>query len=285
VPLIGNAKLNLEVATRAFFVRNNVAEIDMNGQVQVTGTPKRPRLEGVIRVEQGSFKFQGVRARFEQTRGTINFSPYKSFPEFTPTLDIHSESEYRDVTGQTHLITLALRGPIGQLDWDLSTNTGLNKAQTFTLIFVGRSPDEARKALGDEAIGGNSLNASNAATGTETGSLVVADQLLKQLAGDYFSLLMEDSIKGVTRLDVVRIELGTSSLGTHIEKEFVPSLRAKADVERSLRGWSWDARGEYRLNDTVSAEAGARAKNFDDAAEQDESEQRLELMWRKVFLP
>jgi len=113
-----------------------------------------------------------------------------------------------------------------------------------------------------------------AATGTSNSNLVVADQLLKQLAGEYFSLLMEDSIKGVTKLDVVRVELGTSSLGTHIEKEFVPSLRGKADVERSLRGWSWDARGEYRLNDTVSAEAGASAKNFDDASEEDESEGR-----------
>ena len=285
VPLIGNARLDLEVATRAFFVKNNVADIEMNGEVKVTGTPKRPRLEGVIRVEQGSFKFQGVRARFTQTRGTVNFSPYKSFPEFTPTLDIHSESEYRDVTGQTHLITLALRGPIGQLDWDLQTSTGLNKASTFALIFVGRSPDEARKALGDQPIGGDSLNTSTAATGTSSGSLVVADQLLKQLAGEYFSLLMEDSIKGVTKLDVVRIELGTSSLGTHIEKEFFPSVRGKADVERSLRGWSWDARGEYRLNDTVSAEAGARAKNFDDAAEEDESEGRAALIWRRVFLP
>ena len=285
VPLVGNAKLDLQVATRAFFVKNNVADIEMNGEVTIRGTPKRPRLEGVIRVEQGSFKFQGVRARFTQTRGTVNFSPYKSFPEFTPTLDIRSESEYRDISGQIHLITLALRGPIGQLDWDLATNTGLNKAQTFTLIFIGRSPDEARKALGDEAIGGNSLNTSTAGTGTSSGNLVVADQLLKQLAGEYFSLLMEDSIKNVTQLDVVRIELGTSSLGTHIEKEVFPSLRGKADVERSLRGWSWDARGEYRLNDTVSAEAGATAKNFDDASEEDESDKRVELMWRRVFLP
>lgn len=285
VPLVGNARLDLQVATRAFFVKNNVADIEMNGEVKVTGTPLRPRLEGVIRVEQGSFKFQGVRARFTQTRGTVNFSPYRSFPEFTPTLDIRSESEYRDISGQTHLITLSLRGPIGQLDWDLATNTGLNKAQTFTLIFIGRSPDEARRALGDEAIGTTGANTSTAGTGTSSGSLVVADQLLKQLAGEYFSLLMEDSIKGVTKLDVVRIELGTSSLGTHIEKEFVPSLRGKADVERSLRGWSWDARGEYRLNDTVSAEAGASAKNFDDASEEDESEGRAELIWRRVFLP
>lgn len=285
VPLIGNARLNLQVATRAFFVKNNVADIEMNGEVRVTGTPRRPKLEGVIRVEQGSFKFQGIRARFTQTRGTVNFSPYRSFPEFTPTLDIRSESDYRDVSGQAHLITLVLRGPIGQLDWDLSTNTGLNRASTFALIVVGRSPDEARRALGDEAIGGTGANTSTAGTTTSSGSLVVADQLLKQLAGEYFSLLMEDSIKGVTKLDVVRIELGTSSLGTHIEKEFVPSLRGVADVERSVRGWSWDARGEYRLNDTVSAEAGARAKNFDDAAEEDESEGRAELIWRRVFLP
>ncbi len=288
IPLVANAQLNLSVESRSFFVKNNVADIQLTGQVAVTGTPMDPRFEGTIRVEQGSFKFQGVRARFERTRGTVNFSRFRNFPDETPTLDITSESDYRDISGQSHLILLALKGPIGNLDWDLSTNAGLNKAQTFTLIFAGRTPDEARQALlGEEAIGKSSgeFTTTNSTTGLIEGRLVIADQLLKQLAGEYFSLLMEDSIRNVTTLDVARLELGTGSIGFHWEKGLLPGLRAVGDVERSLRGWSWDARGEYRLNDSVSLEGGGQQRKFDDEAEEDVSEGRIRVIWRKVLLP
>jgi hypothetical protein len=287
VPLVGNAQLNLVVESRAFLVKNNVADIQMAGQVAVTGTPLKPRFEGIIRVEQGTFKFQGVRARFERTRGTVNFSRFRNFPDETPTLDIRSESDYRDISGQPHLIQLVLRGPIGNLDWDLSTSAGLNKAQTFTLIFAGRTPDEARQALlGDQAIGKTTGEfTSSSSTGTIESRLVVADELLKQLAGEYFSLLMEDSIRNVTTLDVARLELGTGSVAFHGEKELLPGLRGGVDVERSLRGWSWDARGEYRLNDSVSLEGGGLQRNFDDEAEEDVSEARIRVIWRKVLLP
>ncbi|HLU66676.1 MAG TPA: translocation/assembly module TamB domain-containing protein, partial [Kofleriaceae bacterium] len=213
------------------------------------------------------------------------FSPYGRLPETTPTLDIRTESDYQDISGQQHNILLTLRGPLGQLDWDLQTNTGLNKAQTFTLIFAGRTPDEARALLGDESIGNTGTSTSTAATGTTTGSLVVADQLLKQLAGEYFSLLMEDSIRNVTTLDVARLELGTASVGFHGEKKLAPSVRAIGDLERSLNGWSVDARGQYRLNDSVSLEGGWVKKQYDDDVEEDVDEAKVRLMWRRILLP
>ena len=284
VPLVGNARLDLLVETRAFFVKNNVADIEMNGEVAIRGTPRQPRLDGVIRVEHGSFKFQGVRARFERTRGTVNFSPYGRLPETTPTLDIRTESDYQDISGQQHNIQLTLRGPLGQLDWDLATSTGLNKAQTFTLIFAGRTPDETRAVLGDEPIGSTGIG-STAATGTTTGSLAVADQLLKQFAGEYFSLLMEEEIKSVTGLDVARLEVGTASIGFHGEKKIAPPVRVITDFERSLSGWSWDARSEYRLNDSVSVEGTWLRKQYDDEAEEDVNEGTVRLKWRKVLLP
>ncbi|HUS65867.1 MAG TPA: translocation/assembly module TamB domain-containing protein, partial [Kofleriaceae bacterium] len=260
IPLLGNARLNLVVETRAFFVKNNVANIEMSGQVVVRGTPMKPKFEGEIRVEQGSFKFDGMRAKFEQTRGTVGFSPHKEFPTQTPTLDVKSESNYTDISGREHLITLVLRGPIGQLDWDLFTSTGLNKTQTLSLIVAGRSLDQARNALSDEPIGDTGGQREAATTTEQGGGLQAADQLLKTVAGDYFSLLMEEPLKDVTSLDVVRLQLGTQSLGVHVEKKVVPSLTALVDAERALTGWSWDARGEYRLNDTVSADGGLRSK-------------------------
>lgn len=282
VPLLADARLNLVLSTRSFFVRNNVASIDLSGEVEVTGTPADPRFAGVVRVEQGSFKFQGVRAKFERTSGMVSFSPYREFPENTPTLDLRSESNYRDIGGQDHLVQLTLRGPLSNLDWDLSTAAGLNKAQTLTLIFAGRTPDDAREALlGDEPIG-RAAGSFEGTRSTESAdsTFQVADQLVKDLAGDFFSLLIEDRLRDVTGLDVARIQVGTASVGFHAEKDITKSMRFVFEVERTLRGWSWDGRGQYRINDTWSVDGEYLQKRFDDDAEEDENQGRGKVTWR-----
>jgi hypothetical protein len=286
VPLLADAKLNLTLVSRAFFVKNNVANIELNGRVNITGTPADPAFDGVVRVEQGSFKFQGIRAKFERTQGTVTFSRLQKFPKDTPSLDLRSESDYRDISGQDHLVNLRLTGPISNLNWDLSTGAGLNKAQTLTLIFAGRTTEEARASLGDEPIGrrAGELSGTQSTSGSE-GSLVIADQLIKDLAGDFFSLLIEDPIRNVTKLDVARLELGTSSIGFRGEKKLTKSLRAIGDFERTLRGWTWDVRSEYRLTDRFSIDGEVRQRNFDDDAQEDDSQWRLKASYRWVLIP
>ncbi len=289
IPLLANADLDINFDVRSFFVRNNMASIDLSGAVQVTGTPAQPRLEGIVRVEQGSFKFQGIRAKFSRTSGTVAFSRFRKFPEDTPYLDIRSESDYRDITGQDHLVLLTLAGPIGSLNWDLSTAAGLNKAQTFTLIFSGRTPDEVRKdLLGDEAIGSRpgQLDGTRSTASTDNSIYAATDELVKDLAGDFFSLLIEDPIKEITTLDVARLEIGSQlSVGFHGEKNLTESLRILGDAERSLRGLSVDLQGRYRVSDNWSFDAEVLHKQFDDEAEEDETKGSVKLIWRKVILP
>jgi hypothetical protein len=283
--LLASADLNLLVYTRAFYVANNVADIAMNGSIEVTGTPANPRFNGQIRVEDGSFKFQGIRARFSRTSGSVNFDPLRRFPDDTPSLDLRSESDYRDVSGQDHMVVLELSGPLGNLNWDLYTSTGLNKAQAFTLIFSGRTPEEARELIGDEPIARSSADFdSAAATTAETdSSLYLADQLFKDLAGDLISLLVEDSIRNVTNLDVARLEVGTATAGFHVEKHFSKTFSILGDLERSLRGWTWGARGEYRVTDPFSLESEVLVKRFDDDTAEDESNFRLKGVLRFLF--
>jgi hypothetical protein len=281
IPLLATADLALRVETRSFFVRNNVANVELTGGLEVTGTPNQPQLDGVVRVEGGSFKFQGVRAEFQRTSGTVTFEQFRSFPETTPTLDIRSESEYRDFSGEDHLVVLTLTGPLGQLQWDLFTTAGLNKAQTFLLIVSGRTPEEARRVIGDEPVGrGPGDFAGTRSTEAPDGSLALVDQLVKDLAGDFFSLLIEDSIRNVTDLDVARLQLGTASVGFHGEKRFTRSFRVLGDLERSLRGWAWDVRGEYRLLDQLSLEGEYLQKSFDDDVEEDVKNFRIKAVWR-----
>ncbi len=281
IPILAGAELELGVETRSFFVRNNVASVALTGGLEITGTPSRPQLDGVVRVEDGSFQFQGVRAEFQETSGTVTFERYRDFPDSTPALDIRSESEYRDFAGEDHLVVLELTGPLGQLQWDLFTTGGLNKAQTFMLIVSGRTPEEARRIIGDESVvRGPGEFAGTRSTQDPDGNLAVVDQLVKDLAGDFFSLLIEDSIRNVTDLDVARLQLGTASVGFHGEKEFTRSFRVLGDLERSLRGWAWDVRGEYRLLDQLSVEGEYLHKDYDEDVEEDVRNFRVKAVWR-----
>ena len=285
-PWLANANLQIDLDTRGFVVRNNVANIEMNGTVTISGTPAKPKFEGVVRVDQGSFSFQGVRANFTRTSGTITFSRFRDFPNDTPYLQLVSESDFRDISGQDHVVTLSLEGSIANLDWDLSTNSGLTRGQTFTLIVAGRTTEETRRALGDQAVGARPGGFTAVSTASEEGAFVAVDQVVKDLAGDFFSLLIEDPIKNFTSLDVARLEVGTASIGFRGEKNFTKSLRVIGEVDRSfLRGWSWDVRGEYRLTDSISLDGEVLQKNFDDDAEEDETNLRAKFSWRRVLLP
>jgi hypothetical protein len=119
----------------------------MSGDIMVTGTPSAPRFDGEIQVSDGEFKLPGARARFTRTWGAVTFSPSRSFPTQTPTVSLQSEGDYRDASGQYHLITFTVSGSWSRAEWDLYTSSGLNKGQTFALLFSGRTPTELRKSL------------------------------------------------------------------------------------------------------------------------------------------
>src|SRR5690606_32419598 len=125
VPLLPDARLDLTLKTQSFSVQNNIATVQFSGEINIGGTPRDPRLNGDIKVEQGEFRLPAVRARFTRTVGSMTFSEFSRFPDQTPTLDVTSESDYRDPSGQQHLVTLTVRGLWKSPFLDLSTSSGL----------------------------------------------------------------------------------------------------------------------------------------------------------------
>ncbi|HUH00990.1 MAG TPA: translocation/assembly module TamB domain-containing protein, partial [Kofleriaceae bacterium] len=277
IPLLANAKLKLRLETRAFFVENNIANVGLTGGLTLTGTPANPRLDGVINVEQGTFKMPGMRATFTRTGGSVTFSPRQTFPEDTPNLDVKSEADFRDSSGQEHVIHLELTGTLDNFNFNLYTDTGLNKGQTLTLISSGRTADDLRQSLGDDPIGRDPtrLDTGDGTSGT------VYDEILKDLAGDFISLLIEDKLRDITKLDVARLEIGTTSVGFHAEKELFDNFRLTGDLQKNLRAFQWNARGELRMSDGFSLEGEWLQLNQTDDAEEDKSEGRLRGVWRK----
>ncbi len=285
VPILGNADIDINLFTQAFSIDNNVAQIEFKGDVNIKGTPLVPRFDGDIQVAQGTFNLQGMRAKFERTSGSVRFSPRLIFPAETPYLDIVSESEFRSSDGQQHLITLRLIGPYSELNWDLSTSTGLNRTQTLQLIYLGRTPDEVRKKLlGDDAISTRPGDLSNQVVKSDS-PLQDFDEVAKEYSSTLFTSIIGDRLRDVTKLDVARLQLGTGSVGFYGEKKLTRSVLFTGEVQRSLTGWEWNVNGRYRINDTGNLEFGVVRRYFDDEADEEISNGRVSVTVRGFVIP
>jgi hypothetical protein len=293
-PLLGAARLDLQVDVRKFSVANNLANIDLYGRVAISGTPRDPRFDDTIHVERGTFRIPLVRPRFTRTQGRAEFSSRRRVLDQTPTLSITSEADYRDSSGQEHLITMSISGDWPRLTWDLTTSSGLDKSQTLTLILSGRTPEELRRNLGDQAL----ISDPTRIDPSTDNSQGVTDELVRQFASDLLEARFAEPLRQISTLDVARIELNLSSFGFHGEKRLLETTRALGDFERTTRGSSINVRLEQRLPhhnlqvlvnwasgqlSTFAAEAGVLVKRFDDTAERDVTDVEFKGVLRLLF--
>ena len=290
-PSIGNASLDLTLEVRRFQVKNNIARngIDLEGpRIRITGTVHDPRLSGSIRVQRGEFQITGTRATFTRTSGSIDFAENDRVTN--PHLDITSDSDYTDLSGQLHIITLTINGTLEQPTWDLKTSTGYNKSQTLTLLFLGRNPEQLRRSLGDQSLGVDPTRI-DPTTNPSTG---FADQIVKDLAGDVVSGLFGDKLTKITRLDQLRIEVGFGTFGIYAEKKVVENIKILAQGEQTIRGQSINVTGEFKTpwhapwhlltNDQITVQGVYLYKNYYDPAEEDIKDYRGQLVYR-MFIP
>lgn len=289
-PSIGNADLDLAIEVRKFSVENNIAPtgIEFTGpRLLLSGSPREPRLSGTIRVQRGEFKLPATRAKFTRTSGTIDFA--ENDKATNPSLEITSDADYFDLSGQAHTITVQIFGTLEQPQWDLRTSTGYDKSQTLALLFLGRSPEQLSRTLGDQSFGGDQTRVDPS---TRPGG--VGDQLVRELAADWVGGLFGNSLTKFTGLDVLRFEIGFGSVGIHAEKRLLENVRGIGDYEQTTRGSTASARIEVRTplhlpwqvitDDNLSAQSGYLKKDFTDPAELDIDDAQVKLVYR-LFIP
>jgi hypothetical protein len=290
-PSIGNADLDLTLDVRRFQVKNNIARngIDLEGpHIRISGTPRDPRLSGSIRVERGEFQIPGTRATFTRTAGSIDFA--ENDRATNPRLDITSDSDYTDLSGQLHIITLTISGTLEVPQWDLKTSTGYNKSQTLTLLLLGRNPEQVRRSLGDQSLGADPTRV-DPTTNPSTG---FADQIVKDIAGDWVSGLIGDKLTKITRLDVLRFEIGFGDVGIYAVKNVAENIKVIGDFEQTIRGQTINVTGEFKTpwhlpwhlltNDQLTVQGVYLYKNYYDPAEEDIKDYRGQLVYR-LFIP
>ena len=291
-PSIGNADLDLGLEVRRFSVENNIANIELAGpRLLLRGSPRDPRLSGSIRVQRGDFKIPGTRARFTRTTGSIDFA--ENDKASNPSLEIQSDApDYTDLSGTTHTITVTISGTLEKPSWDLRTSTGYNKSQTLALLLLGRSPEQLRRSLGDETTLGNDPTRGDISTNPSGG---VGDQLVKDLAGDWVSQQLGNTLLGLTGLDVLRFEIGFGSVGVKAEKKAFENVKLLGDAEQTVRGSTINIRAEVKTpihlpwkvitDDQLTIQGGYLDKNYYDPAEPDIQDLQGKLVYRLVIPP
>lgn len=302
-PSIGNADLDVTIEVRKFAVENNLGPpgapaIELSGpRLLLSGSPREPRLAGTIRVIRGEFRIPATRARFTRTSGLIDFAENEKASN--PSLDILSDADYFDLSGQSHTITMSITGSLDAPQWDLRTSTGYNKSQTLALLFLGRSPEQLSRTLSNQSLGANPQNV-DPSTNPTTG---FADQVVKDLAGDWVSGLIGSSLSRITRLDVLRFEIGFGSVGIHAEKKAIENIRLIGDAEQTTRGYTLNARVEVKTppvtpwvlpewinpwrkytRDRTTLQGGYLDKSYNDPAEVDISDLQGKIVYR-LFIP
>ena len=247
-------------------------------------------MSGSITVGSGIFKIPGTRAQFTRTSGTIDFA--ENDRATNPRLEVTSDApDYHDLSGQNHIITLTITGTLERPLWDLRTNTGLDKSQTLALLLLGQSPDQLRRSLGDSSLGADPTRV-DPTTNPSTG---FADQIVKDLAGDWVAGLLGGSLTRLTSLDVLRFEIGFGSVGIYAEKKFLENIKLVGDVEQTVRGNTVNVKMIVRLpyhplagsNDQLSLQGVFLDKNYSDPADQVLNIQDLQgkLVYRLFFIP
>ena len=126
------------------------------------------------------------------------------------------------------------------------------------------------------------LDASGNPTGNPLG------QVLRDFAGDTISLLVEDSLKQVSRLDVAKPFATVGSWGFHGEKKLLENINVVGDYEQLYRGGrTVQIRGEWQRPLNLfpgSFQYNYIDKSFEDAAEDDITDHQFKLVYR-FFIP
>jgi autotransporter translocation and assembly factor TamB len=214
-------------------VKNRYANLGLETAIQVTGTLEKPRIGGNVRVEEGKFSIPFLRGDYKVERGEIAFSETK--PPVKAELNIDAETEHVDRNGTVYQIRLNLKGPLDGIVIKLSSQPALEQGQILALLATGRTTDQLR----------NQLN-SNQGQGGAAGA---ADAQVKALSGMVLSSILEDPIKKVTGLDLVRLEIGTETLTAKGCKR-LGSFEICGEYEKDLLGgFSGKGSARYKLHD------------------------------------
>jgi autotransporter translocation and assembly factor TamB len=221
LPFMKNMSVDISLRRRnPFVVDNNLAHLDINPDLRISGTLSNPIITGRATIESGTVTYR--RRTFAVKKGEIDFSnPYKIEPMF----DIEGEVQVRKWT-----ILLAISGPPDKLSFTLTSDPPEEDGDILSLLVSGKTTHELIEAEG----------------GTTKSTT-------RMLAG-ILATTLEDDIKKATGLDILEVETqaqeeeqGSDPVKVTIGKELSRRMTLKYAMESKDGELSQRAIAEYKL--------------------------------------
>lgn len=234
-PLLENLQLQLQIKSAGqVFVRNNLAQLSLSGGFLVKGPLIDPRLDGQIRIEEGTFRIPWLRGEYTINRGDISFDERKLIEQGE--INLVGETLFSDRnSGVEYQIRLTVQGPLSHLTPQLSSNPPLSHGQIASLMAFGRTTDQLRQQLGGGNEGGQ---------GSGSQAAGAADAQVKQLTGEILSQIVEEPLKKIFHLDLIRLQPGTESAQFQLCEKLGRYVDVCGEAEKFYQG---DTRAEGRV--------------------------------------
>jgi translocation and assembly module TamB len=225
LPFLKDMSVDISIKRRnPFFIDNNLAYLDINPDLQLSGTLSNPIITGRATIESGTVTYRG--RIFVVKKGVIDFSnPYK----IEPTFDIEGEVQVRKWT-----IVLAISGPPDKLSFTLVSDPPEQDGDILSLLLFGKTTQELIEAEG----------------GTTRST--------KRMLAGILATTLEDDIKKTTGLDILEVqtqseedEQASDQVKVTIGKELSKRMTVKYAVESKDGELSQRAIAEYKLLESI----------------------------------
>ena len=217
-PILKNLNLDISVRRRnPFLLDNNLAYLDINPDIRISGTGDQPMVLGRTTIESGTIHYQ--RKPFTVQKGAIDFiNPY----ELEPTMDIESTVKIRK-----WLITMALYGTPENMILTLSSEPPEQDGDILSLLVLGKT---ARELISREG-----------------GTARTTEQMAAELLANTFG----DDIKEFTGLDFFELETELDEESDE-ESEGVMVTVGKKLSDRLILKYAVDSRTGEMIHRAIS---------------------------------
>jgi translocation and assembly module TamB len=220
-PFMKNIALDVTIKRRGdVTVENNIAELDINPDLKISGTLLEPIVTGRIAVTDGTVTFQNN--EFTVSRGVIDFlNPHKT----TASVDVKGETKVRDWT-----VDLTIEGELDNLQFGLTSMPPETPDDILSLLIVGKTTREL--------------------TQDQTGMTVSSSGMMAELLANTYG----SQVKKATSLDILKIETSeftTTEKGENLKltlgKEFSQRMTIKYEMETSNTETIQKGIAEYKI--------------------------------------
>lgn len=221
---VADINLNLTVRNSGDLrVRNNVATLFLQSNLQINGTFSKPKISGALSVTEGTFRFLG--REFVLNEGLVEYSnPIRNQPYLTL-------SAQQDIPADQprYTVYVDVRGFLDNLSVQLSSSPALEKQSIISLLAFGATQDEIRSG---------SASKKNLTTG---------------VLGEEISTVLSEPLAKTTRLDIFRLEASESgnlsrlSVGKRLSDRFTLEFINDLDPVTAEKTFQ----GNYYLTDNI----------------------------------